>query len=90
MQFFFKKKRNLKNLIFSYSGNNAHCDPSGYFYEEGKNPMSFEVKQIYKSITIEIYCECEKLKSMNVWLRESGFSNNKNLLEYIKKIESSA
>jgi len=90
-----QKRKKMKNLIFPRYGNNLKCEPSGYFYEESKNAisfnaMSFEVKQEYKNLTIEIYCKCENLKSMIVWLSDDSLSGSRKLRKYLEKIEKTA
>jgi len=81
-------ERNLKDLLFSRSSTGASCRPIAGFYEKnGEDPMSFELNSIYEKIVIEIYCECEKIKSMRIWLKDVSEIGSKKIWREVKEIE---
>jgi len=59
----------------------------GYFYEKKNRNMSFEVESMHKTITIEIYCDCEKIQFITIWLKNESFSGTVKMREYLEKIE---
>jgi len=80
--------RNLKNLVFARPGNGPRCHPIAAFYEKKiGNPMSFELKNVHEKAIIEIHCECDKIESMNVWLKDVSEIGSRKIWERVDEIE---